>query len=518
MVNGHTHANGISAHARNATTPLGNLVTGAPGGFWEVNTAAHIDWPSQSRIVELAAGLANPTRQTVSVFTTMVDISAPAGFNGDTSTPTSLASLARELAANDPTERLRPANASRAGRPADRNTQLLVPAPFDLPLPQRWGSSIALATNQDGRLQLFGTNPLDGIYQQAEQTAGSDTWAGWNQIAGSFRAVSAETAGDGRIALAATNSAGVVFYTTQTTAGGTAMNSWTLLGPADARSVALARNSDGHMEVFVVLGTGQVWHIWQTSAGGPFGAWSTGFGRSGTRMVQATVATNSDGRVELFLLDASGGIWHRAEILAGGWTDWTALAAPANTWFVQLTVATNRNGQLQLFLIDNGRRIWTGRQTSAGSATWTAFSPLDPVHGPQGRMTQLTARLGGTGLVELFGVDHASGIWYRRQTATNAFESWTAWTSMWGVLRSDVPAPPPGSTIGNPPPQAVTVPRIVDQTTSDADAILINAGLTVGKTATTGTCIGKGLVYSQSPTPGKVVDAGTPVNYTYATC
>ncbi|HEY8482656.1 MAG TPA: TIGR03767 family metallophosphoesterase, partial [Spirillospora sp.] len=42
-VNGHTHRNEVIPHAR----PGG-------GGFWEVNTAAHIDFPQQSRIVELA--------------------------------------------------------------------------------------------------------------------------------------------------------------------------------------------------------------------------------------------------------------------------------------------------------------------------------------------------------------------------------------------------------------------------------------------------------------------------------
>ncbi len=45
-VNGHTHSQlGDAARAR------GRPAVG--GGFWEVNTASHVDWPQQSRIVEL---------------------------------------------------------------------------------------------------------------------------------------------------------------------------------------------------------------------------------------------------------------------------------------------------------------------------------------------------------------------------------------------------------------------------------------------------------------------------------
>jgi metallophosphoesterase (TIGR03767 family) len=116
MVNGHTHANKITGHFRHDFFP------GKSGGFFEVNTASHIDWPAQSRIVEIASGSGQ-----ISIFTTMVDIAAPLAFDSIT-TPSGLASLARELAANDPTERPR----SRSGFDMDRNTQLVLPAPFPI--------------------------------------------------------------------------------------------------------------------------------------------------------------------------------------------------------------------------------------------------------------------------------------------------------------------------------------------------------------------------------------------------
>ncbi|MBW8484061.1 TIGR03767 family metallophosphoesterase [Actinomadura parmotrematis] len=110
-VNGHTHRNQVIPHAR----------TGG-GGFWEVNTAAHVDFPQQSRIVELA----DNGDGTLSVFATVLDSAGPAAFGGRLTDPVRLASLSRELAANDWQER----GEDRRGAVEDRNVELLVPAPF----------------------------------------------------------------------------------------------------------------------------------------------------------------------------------------------------------------------------------------------------------------------------------------------------------------------------------------------------------------------------------------------------
>lgn len=108
-VNGHSHRNEIWAHTR----PDG-------GGFWEINTASHADWPQQSRILEIA----DNNDGTLSIFTTILDHAAdptPAG-TGD---PLALASLARELSANDWQNR----SSNSRGTPADRNVELLVAKP-----------------------------------------------------------------------------------------------------------------------------------------------------------------------------------------------------------------------------------------------------------------------------------------------------------------------------------------------------------------------------------------------------
>ncbi len=95
-VNGHTHD---------------NIITPREGPFWDIGTAAHIDWPAQARLIEVL----DNRDGTLSIFTTMVD-------HADDD----IASFARELMANDPQKGF----GTGSGEAADRNTELLIAHPF----------------------------------------------------------------------------------------------------------------------------------------------------------------------------------------------------------------------------------------------------------------------------------------------------------------------------------------------------------------------------------------------------
>lgn len=122
-VNGHTHRNRVTPHARKAHAKV-------PGGFWEVNTAAHIDWPQQARTIEIV----DNRNGTLSVFGTIIDHVAPTSYGKHPKSPLELASLSRELGANDWQERggSPKGEDGRRGRVEDRNVELLVPAPFNI--------------------------------------------------------------------------------------------------------------------------------------------------------------------------------------------------------------------------------------------------------------------------------------------------------------------------------------------------------------------------------------------------
>ena len=121
-VNGHTHRNTVTPYSRAAAAAI-------PGGFWEVNTAAHIDWPQQARVVELV----DNRDGTLSVFGTLIDHAGPISHGSGPTSPLALASLSRELGANDwQNPQSTVSEDGRRGGLEDRNVELLIPAPFAL--------------------------------------------------------------------------------------------------------------------------------------------------------------------------------------------------------------------------------------------------------------------------------------------------------------------------------------------------------------------------------------------------
>ncbi|MCU1530265.1 MAG: hypothetical protein JWP75_4028 [Frondihabitans sp.] len=121
-VNGHTHENTVTPRPR----------TRGSGGFWEIATASHIDWPQQVRTIEIV----DNGDETLSVFGTIVDGLGDPVWDGSTADPLALASLSRELAANDPQESPRPASVvdGLRGNERDRNVELVVPLPDGIEL------------------------------------------------------------------------------------------------------------------------------------------------------------------------------------------------------------------------------------------------------------------------------------------------------------------------------------------------------------------------------------------------
>jgi metallophosphoesterase (TIGR03767 family) len=111
-LNGHTHTNTIRPR-RDPADPA--------RGFWEVTTCAVVDWPCQTRVVELV-----DHGEYLSIVTTMVDHDTPLAPASLENTD-DLAALHRELAANVPLD-----TSVMAGDASDRNVELLLTPPFPL--------------------------------------------------------------------------------------------------------------------------------------------------------------------------------------------------------------------------------------------------------------------------------------------------------------------------------------------------------------------------------------------------
>jgi hypothetical protein len=122
---GHIHENEITPHK----------ASGGKSGFWEIATAAEIDWPQQGRLIEIVRNLDG----TLSIFGTVIDTAAPVGTPAEGSqanvfTDTQLGSLSRRIAANDPQVGFDGSvSAHSEGTPKDRNVELLLRDPLEVP-------------------------------------------------------------------------------------------------------------------------------------------------------------------------------------------------------------------------------------------------------------------------------------------------------------------------------------------------------------------------------------------------
>ena len=137
FVNGHEHNNRVDAFKRR------ELDGPVQGGFWEINTASHIDWPQQSRVLDLF----DNNDDTLSIFGTILDHAAPpepggpdAPREGQGRAPdgvTRLSSISRELSFNDldANHDDTDGNGDARGGENDRNVELVIRDPYPLAPP-----------------------------------------------------------------------------------------------------------------------------------------------------------------------------------------------------------------------------------------------------------------------------------------------------------------------------------------------------------------------------------------------
>lgn len=116
-VTGHTHENKVYACGSASGCPAG-------ANWWELNTASEIDWPQESRLIELM----DNGDGTLSIFGTLIDHSAayevPAAGSASGFTTDQLASISRTLSFNDPQVKT-----AATGEANDRNVELVVDDP-----------------------------------------------------------------------------------------------------------------------------------------------------------------------------------------------------------------------------------------------------------------------------------------------------------------------------------------------------------------------------------------------------
>jgi hypothetical protein len=102
--------------------------------------------------------------------------------------------------------------------------------------------------------------------------------------------------------------------------------------------------------------------------------WS-GFGTLGGNLLgDPAVARNSDGRLEVFVIGADHALYHKSQILAGGSSGWTSYSTLGVNIISNPAVARNSDGRLEVFVIGADHALYHKFQLAAGSTNgWSGL-------------------------------------------------------------------------------------------------------------------------------------------------
>ena len=243
-------------------------------------------------------------------------------------------------------------------------------------------TSPTVARDSDGRLQVFVVGTNDQLYYKTQTAAGSSTWSSsWTSLGGTMR-TNTDPIGiannDGRLQVFMVGTDNAMYYKTQSSPNSnTWSSSWTSLGggvKADT-SPAVARNSDGRLQVFAVGTNNQLQYRAQTAAGSNTwsSSWTSLSGGVRDRTSPAVVA-NSDGRLQAFVVGTNNQLYYKTQSSPNSSTwssSWTSLGGGIKV-DSSPGVARNNDGRLQAFVVGTNNQLYYRTQSLPNSNTWSS--------------------------------------------------------------------------------------------------------------------------------------------------
>lgn len=258
----------------------------------------------------------------------------------------------------------------------------------------------SIHTDPDGRLEIFAVGTDNNVYHIWQTSVGGNWIPNWvefpiltsptnpadtMQFTGNL---SIATNSDGRLEIFVRGTDNNIYHTWQTAANGDWIPNWVEMTGNTvpfAGSPVVTMNSNGRFEVFVRGSDNNVYHTWQVAAGGD---WITGWAEMPTVTSPTNPADtmqyagdpdiniNADGRLEVFARGTDGSIYHIWQTSAGGdWIpNWVEMTGNTIQFSGNPDVATNKNGEFQIFDLGTNKAMYTISQTVAGGdwqANWT---------------------------------------------------------------------------------------------------------------------------------------------------
>ena len=236
-----------------------------------------------------------------------------------------------------------------------------------LPHDGTWQGKPAVATNADGRLEMFAVTQ-GGTVSDAWQLAPNGDWSGWVPFPGlsGVEEVAAARGADGHLVLTALTTSGGLWQISQLSAG---WSSWGQIASGLARSITIATNADGRLEVFGLDPGGAVWHVWQLAAGG----WSPLVPLGGHSITGIATATNQDGRLEVFAVGGDGAIYHVWQVARNSpYSGWQSLGGSVKG---MPSTANDPDGRIEVITRGTDNKVYDVWQTSPNGA-WSPVLTL----------------------------------------------------------------------------------------------------------------------------------------------
>ena len=287
-------------------------------------------------------------------------------------------------------------------------------------------SNIAVASNADGRLEVFARGTDNALWHQW-QTAPNNGWSGWASLGGVITSdpVVGRNA-DGRMEVFARGTDNAVWHQWQV-APNSGWSGWASLGGVITSNIAVASNADGRLEVFARGTDNALWHQWQTA---PNNGWSGWASLGGAITSDPVVGRNADGRMELFARGTDNAVWHQWQVAPNsGWSGWASLGGVITS---NIAVGSNADGRMEVFARGTDNALWHQWQVAPNSG-WSGWASLGGVI----TSDQVVPR-NADGRMEVFARGTDNAVWHQWQVAPNS--GWSGWASLGGVITSNIAA------------------------------------------------------------------------------
>ncbi|AZC26581.1 hypothetical protein [Pseudomonas sessilinigenes] len=248
---------------------------------------------------------------------------------------------------------------------------------------------LAAALQNNGNVLFAGLDGAGSVWTCGQGSPGGDwnAWSGPNVGAQpcAFEQLAASQQGGHRgVELWAAGADGQVWTLYQLTAGG-AWSHWEGPGfkgqPTPLFKLAAAQQNNGNVMFWGLDREGRLWGIGQQSPGGDWGAWQ-GPGFVGQPEPFTAIAASEqlgNRGVELWGIGASGQLWTLYQTTAGGpWSRWEGPGFKQQPAPMKKVAAALQNtGCVLLWAVDNDNQLWQIAQGSPGGdwAGWTRTSP-----------------------------------------------------------------------------------------------------------------------------------------------